>query len=430
MLKNKETIILSAAFIVGLLVRVLLLTHPAMHDILVYTDWGRDALTKGLAKGFHGIYFPIQYQIFELSLWVGQISGIDFQVVLRFIGLFFDIGNFILLTMILKTIGGNKLFAILYWLHPWFVIIFAEGYVDCQFVFFVLLTLYILLQGKTLSNYFWAGVPLGIAFLMKPQAQMLVFAAAVFALVGFIRRRKFDQFLILAAPAILFLGYDLYFFVNLFPALGVVRALVFLPRKYLGIQGEMAVLTGNMLNFWYPIAYFMKQPGTPIYSVGSDKFLLPFVQFRVLASLVVITLVSWYTFLVQRLDESKAESGGSILLIFAFVSLVVPFLMTSAHENHLYLGTVLLVILLAKFGGRLFNLAIQLTLIIQFVNIYLMYFNDRLANFLLSGYSLGVRTILAVISALLFIFLVKKILTFNFSSSEQIVAITNHNKAA
>ncbi|MDD4902512.1 MAG: hypothetical protein PHE24_05255, partial [Patescibacteria group bacterium] len=139
---------------------------------------------------------------------------------------------------------------------------------------------------------------------------------------------------------------------------------------------------------------------------------------RVLASLVVVTLVSWYAFLVQRQDESKAESGGSFLLIFAFVSLVVAFLMTSAHENHFYLATVLLIILLAKFGGRVFSLALHGTLIIQFVNIYLLYFNDYVANYLRGGYGLGTRTILAVISVFFFILIAKEMLSVIFTSQK------------
>ncbi|MDD4902675.1 MAG: glycosyltransferase family 39 protein, partial [Patescibacteria group bacterium] len=267
MLKSKQSIILLAGFILGLAARLFLLRYPAMHDIDAYSTWGNNVLSAGLAHGFRGIYFPIQYQIFAFCSWLVEITGWDVSAVFKFISLFFDAGNFILLTLILKNLKCNKLFALLYWLHPWFVAIFTAGYIDCQFVFFVLLTLYILLQGKSRRNYFWAGLPLGIAFLMKPQAQMLIFAVFIFALVGYIRRRKFDQFLILAAPAILFLGYELYFSFSLFATMGF-KAIILLPRKYLAIQGVMAVLTGNMLNIWYPIAYFMKQPGAPIYSVG------------------------------------------------------------------------------------------------------------------------------------------------------------------
>jgi hypothetical protein len=371
-----------------------------------------------LAQGFHGIYFPIQYQVFSFCSWLVQSTGLNYFIAFKAVTLVFDIGSFVLLLLIFKKLKVNKLFALIYWLHPWFIVIFSEGYIDFQFVFFILLTIYILLFSQNWRHYLWAGLPLGVAFLMKPQAQLLIFAAAAFAFFNYLRNRKFDKFALLIFPVALFLGYELYFFISLLPN-GMLKALFFLPRKYLAIQFVMPVLTANMLNFWYPIAYFLKAPGDQIWSVTSNYNVLPHIKVQTIASLVVVGIVSCYTFfMAKKKEEVTPDGANNYLCIFTFVALVVPFLMTSAHENHLFLATVLLVILFAKIRSLIFRWAIMITFFIQFVNVYLFYFNDRFSNFIMNYYSFGLRALLSVVSVALFVLIIRAILIFNFKSSD------------
>ena len=55
------------------------------------------------------------------------------------------------------------------------------GYCDFQFTFWILLCLW-LLRGETTRDYLLAGLPLALAFLMKPQALILIVATFAYAL--------------------------------------------------------------------------------------------------------------------------------------------------------------------------------------------------------------------------------------------------------
>ena len=50
----------------GLAVRVAMLSFEGTADMSSYSAWGRDVAAHGLAAGYHGIYFPLQYEIFRV----------------------------------------------------------------------------------------------------------------------------------------------------------------------------------------------------------------------------------------------------------------------------------------------------------------------------------------------------------------------------
>jgi hypothetical protein len=412
MLKKKQTIILSAAFIIGLAARLFLLHTRTTTDVDQFLTWGDRILQRGLALGFQGTYFPLEWQIFSFCALLLKLTGLDFHLSLKLISLVFDIGNFFLIIAILKKLNCNPLYSLLYWLHPWFLIIFSLGYVDFQYTFFILLVIYLLLRRQDFSGYLWAGLPLGLAMLMKPQTEIVLLIVFIYALIDFFRNRKLKFFALLIFPFALFLGYEIYFLLVRWPVKGFLKALVILPFYYVSVQNVRPQLTAQMLNFWYLILFFLQKPGTAFVSLSSNIHVLPFVKARILASAVVIALVTWYTFLVDKKNNLRAD-GLSYLLIFAFAVTMVPFLMTSAHENHFFLGTVLLIPILAKFGGKIFNWAFQGLLAIQFINVYLLYTYDPVGLSLQKYYTYGVRAALAGVSIVLFILVLKRLLEAN-----------------
>src|SRR3954469_10873696 len=124
------------ALLAGLLLKYFMLFDEGP-DMFAYRDWGQKALTSGLVSSYIGIYFPLQYQIFETCAWIASRAGIQFAMVSKLANLLFDLGTFLLLLVLLRRRGGNPAYAYLYWLHPWFLSVFSLAYIDFQFAFFV-----------------------------------------------------------------------------------------------------------------------------------------------------------------------------------------------------------------------------------------------------------------------------------------------------
>jgi hypothetical protein len=268
----------------------------------------------------------------------------------------------------LRRQGSHPAYALLYWLHPWFLSVFSLGYIDFQFTFFVLLSVY-LLGRDTAGHYLLAGLPLALAFLMKPQAQILLIASFMYGVVHYARTRNARPLGMMVFPILVFLGYEAYFTISLFAALGYGAAGV-LPWSYLNVTNVMPVLTAQMTNMWYPIAYVMKRPGDAINAVSDQIQVLPYVSAKYLAAGSVLGLIG--------LHVSRMERVGAPLIsdrfarIFGFASVAVPFIMTSAHENHMFLGSAFLVLLSAA-RPLSFMVASQILLIVQSLNIYGLY---------------------------------------------------------
>jgi hypothetical protein len=96
------------------------------------------------------------------------------------------------------------------------------------------------------------------------------------------------------------------------------------------------------------------------------------------------------------------SAADRIRYLLTFTAFIVPAIMTSAHENHLFLATVLLVPLLAPGSDRMARWAIHAVLAIQVVNIEGIYGVDRVARWLRPIYSFEIRTALSVVSVICF----------------------------
>jgi len=367
--RRSVTLLLTVGGLIGLIVRYPMLFYMGMDDMNAYYDWGKRAIESSLPSTYHGIYFPVQYQVFELCAWIVARTGSDFVLVFKLSNLVFDVGSFGLLVLLLKRYGSNPAYALLYWLHPWFLSVFSLGYIDFHFTFFVLLSIY-LLRRDTARDYILAGIPLGVAFLMKPQAEILLIAVFLYGVLHYVRTRNAGPLAMMAFAIALFLGYEAYFTLSQFSASGY-DAMRNIPLSYLNVTNVMPALNAQMPNIWYPIAYVMKEPGDHIYAISDQIDLLPGIPAKYLAAAVVLGLVGMHVSRVERGVEPFLSD--KFARMFGFATVAVPFLMTSAHENHLFLGSVFLVLFTA---GRLpvsLKVASHILLIVQFLNIYGLY---------------------------------------------------------
>jgi hypothetical protein len=368
MTRRTSSLLLIAGFATGLLVRFGLSFDMGVGDMQEYYNWGKRALEWGLPRSYYGVYFPLQYQLFEICVAVVASSGLKFFVVFKLANLAFDLGSFFLLLSLLKRQQANPLYALLYWLHPWFLTVFSLGYCDFPFAFFILLAIW-LLRRHTIRDYLLAGLPLGCAFLMKPQAQILVLATFLYGCFCWLRRKDIRPLAMLAGPVLFFLAYE-WFFVHTLRRPRFVHAAI-LPASYLNVTTFFPALTAQMTNIWTPVAYVLKNPGQSLVAVSDRIHVLPWIPAKFLAMAIVLGLIGLY---VRRVARKPALSpGDSLMLIFCFASLAVPFLMTSAHENHLFLGTIFLVLIAASEAPVPVKLAVQVLLVVQLLNLFSLY---------------------------------------------------------
>lgn len=374
-------ILLTIGALIGLGVKARMLFYMGVSDMDGYYRWGQRALELGLSKSYEGAYFPLQYQIFELCAWMVQWLNVPFFTIFKGSNIPFDLGSFCLLILLLNRQGSNPLYALLYWLHPWFLFLFSLGYVDFQFTFFVLLCVW-LLRSESARDYLLASFALGSAFLMKPQAQILLVATFLYGIFRYARTRDARPLAMLVGPILMFLGYEAYFTASLplhprLPPMGAYAwpdlAAAILPSSYLNITNVFPALNAQMTNVWYPIAYLIKKPWPEqkIYEISDQIHVLPYLSAKYLAAGVVLTLVGLHVWRIERAGDLSPTKR--FVTIFTFATLVIPFLMTSAHENHLFLGSVFLILIVARSAAFFLQLAVQVLLLVQFLNIYGLY---------------------------------------------------------
>jgi len=395
-MKRAGTYIFWIIIILGLVVRLLSLSFNGIFDIATYNEWGLNTLKNGLNETYQGIYFPFQYQLFAFSSWLAVKLNIEYFIIFKSVNLIFDIGNLAVLYLILKKLGISKFYLLIYWIHPWFLNMFSLGYCDFQFTFFILCTILFTLKATSGSRDFLiAGIFLGFAFLMKPQVEIIVLAFFIYSLFFFFRNRDIKVLNIFIFPAILFINYSLYFFITPGDPFRVAHA-------YLNVADASVVcLNANFLNLWFPVAYMMKNDGDPIYSI-SDLTEFAGIPLRYLAIVAVLILI--ILFIKKLADKKSSDHDLSLLMIASFSSFVVPFVMTSAHENHLFLGTVLIIPLLAISKSFLFRISVHIILVLQAVNLYGYYgFGEGRTFSLNFSYNYEIALILSFVASFAFI---------------------------
>jgi hypothetical protein len=395
-MKKAGTILFVVAILSGLILRYLAVGYMGTFDMTTYHEWGLNALKEGLNKAYQGTYFPFQYQIFEAGAFLSLKLKTDFYIVYKLINLLFDIGNLIVLYIIFKKINVSKYYLLLYWLHPWFLLMFSQGYVDVQFTFFILCFILFALKA-TDRNYLIAGIFLGFAFLMKPQVQVIILSTFIYSLYIYIKERELKQFSLFIFPLILFIDYSTYFF---FASGNPFRLLI----NYVYIGGALP-LTANFLNAWFPVAYFLKEPGSVIYSVNDD---INFLHIGSRTIAIVILLILIFLF-IRKIYKNKTDHSinNNYFLLACFSTFIFPFVMTSAHENHLFLATVLLIPVLAKAKNLLVRICIHILLILQCINLYgyYGYGDSKIFTMININYTYEIAFILSLIAVGAFLIL-------------------------
>lgn len=369
---TRSKYILFGGLLLSVIIKAYFIEIMGNNDMLSYHAWGDNVLKSGLADAYKGVYFPLQWTFFAFCSWIADTFNISWIIPLKSLNLLFDIAGFVVLVLLLKKYKLNPLYALLYCLHPWFLIIFAQGFVDSQFTFFILLSLLFLYEKEnTFKSYFVAGVPLACAFLMKPQVMMIVAAIIIYTGWCFYKTRKLSPIAILIPLILLFLSYEAYFtmfrhglYIKSYNI--TIPGIIYLPVSYLSIGMLMPCLTASMDNMWYPIAYIIKQPDAPIYSVN----------FPIVTILTVLFTLCGIIIFVIYMGKKYQYSLNSKCLFFiiTFVVLIAPFFMTSAHCNHPFPATVLLIVLLAMLhGSKIFSFAFNALLLLMFLAIFARY---------------------------------------------------------
>ena len=145
-MKNFFTSIFWLLIATGLIIRLLSVSYLGIFDMATYHEWGLNTLKDGLNSSYQAGYFPFQFQIFEFGAWLSIKLNSEYFIIYKAINLLFDCGNLIVLYLIFKKIKVSKYYLLIYWLHPWFLLMHSQGYCDVQFTFFILCFLLILLK--------------------------------------------------------------------------------------------------------------------------------------------------------------------------------------------------------------------------------------------------------------------------------------------
>ncbi len=351
----------------GLLLRLSFLALMGMDDMKAYVLWGSKANAQGLSSSYSGIYFPLQWQVFQACAWITSLTGLAYFVVFKAANLVADLALLLLLARLLRDEGEDPRGALWFWCHPTFLMFAVLGYIDGHYALLALLTAFLADRATNFEQFAVAGLPLACAFLMKPQAQSLMVVAFLFAMVRYARRKDARPFGLFVAPTLLFVAYS----VGL-AAFG--RSIWALTLTYLETASVMPAMTANQLNFWYPVAYLV-DPTRPVYFVADTARVLGPLAIRDLAIVLTLGLLGFFAWRLEaaRVEPKARTEPGTWVLLFAFASLTLPMVMTNAHENHFFLAALSFVILWPWARRPAERVALQVLLALSGLNLLGLY---------------------------------------------------------
>jgi len=278
-------------------------------------------------NAFYGIYFPITYIFFGLSAWIAKFIPHLWFLPFKATNLIFE---FLILILLLKLFPKNKFgVTLLYWLNPWFIILGAwQGFWDSLMGLLLLLSAAVFDEKiKIKKPSFVSGLLIGLAFMVKPQAQSLVLGAFLFFLVkDFIKTKFVRAFNFFSGFIIPFIMFSLYFKVY-------GQSVFYVAQRLKEVKDIFPVLVGSEVNIWHPISrvvqYFINQPG-PIYLPYLDKALISIIlYFTLLIMAIIIYLV------VLRKNSTLTD-------VYTISSILLPQIVIMAHANHFYNASLLL----------------------------------------------------------------------------------------
>ena len=292
------------------------------------------------------------------------------------------------------------------------------GYDHFQMGLIVVVTLLLIQRATRLDTtgaWLLASLPLGVGFLQRPQVQVLVAALGGYAAVIAVQRlwatRKLwpsvwnDQtrpaLLLLVFPVVLFGVYTVWFWAGGKDAL-------YLARQYAGVAAFSPALSANMLNVWQMVAEAYRHGDEQLSTVNGPHWM------HALAGVLGAIVLAVGVWAIARRADRRPFSLTALYL-FALGSILLPNVYTRAHDNHLFLGLVLLVPLVALLSVRRAWLAgvVGATMILQGFNSWAIYgFGSLQLSFdhpfvdLRADWTWGVRFAAAAVSVALFVAMV------------------------
>jgi hypothetical protein len=360
---RRKQVLFLACFTLGLAVRVALLgeygTGDPRQDLVV----GRHVVSVGLAAEFHGGYFPIQYQEFGSVVALARGLGLREIVVFKSVNLACDLLCLWVIAILLRHWGRNPGWALLYWLTPYVAVLDWLAYVDFQMGLFALLAFVPIAFGRSKADWLVAGIPLGVAVFLKPQALVVLGIVVLYALARIAVDRRVASglrpALVLVAPACLVVIYSLYFASH-------GHSLAFLVKTYRDTTSMQAPLSGDMSNIWYVVAENYREQGQPLSAVTNP------LVFHKVAKVLTACILAALAWAVARTRDRRPASLDLLLLVTG-ATLTVPMTMTQAHENHVFLGAMFAAVLVAVTWSRAFAASVGALLLLQFVNVFARY---------------------------------------------------------
>lgn len=363
-----------ALFAVGLAIRLVLLPYHGTGDMDVDLQWGRSANASGLGAAFGGIYLPVEYQLFQLAVFMSQHLGIGGIAALKAINLVFDVATFVVLVALLRRWRLSPGWALLYWLHPYFLVLYWLGYVDAHIGFCLLLAIY-LAGGRRPQS---AGIPLAFAFMMKPQATFAVAMVALWGIVALASTRRFRDVPFRAAALLVPT-------VALTAVYTVVIALTGgykdkLEVLYIQTGKSSPALTYQMLNIWYPVANLYRHGQRYIFFVNGPSALT---AVGYLATAVIF--VAGATAVWRR--RATLQADRALLVLFLVAAVASPLLLVGSHESHFFNAAVLGVPALALLRRASVTWLFAGYLAVHAAHIFLLYGMGQ--NHLTTGWALA-----------------------------------------
>jgi hypothetical protein len=388
----------TSAFVLGLVVRLLLLPYKGTADMDTYLDWGQQTLTLGLPNAYSGGYFPVAFQGFATTIRVADILGISQISAVKLVTLCCDVASFALIVVLLRRWRAPLWYALLYWLSPFFLAVYWLGYVDAEMAVLLLASLTILAVWRGTWAEVAAGIPLGLLAALKPQGLLVVGAIVALAVLSAVRRRQAVAPLAMTVRLLAF-SVALFAFYSWWIATSVHHDIWYLAETVRGTDSAMPSLSANMPNIWLIVSTFYVDAGKPLYTV-MEPTAYRTVGLFLTAALILAAL--WW--LIGRV--SKLALSQRIAAAIAAVMLIYPFTITAAHENHLFVGGVTAVLIAAVVRDRYVTVFLCSLLALQFVNLFWHYrfglndLSDHWFAWMAGSYTRGFQVTVAALSTL------------------------------
>lgn len=396
----------AALIALGFGLKLLFLDTVGTQDQEVAIEWGRLTLEQGLVQAFNGNNYPITFQWLEALIWVTDRTGVNPYVGMKLLILIADSGTLIVLIALLRRLGVARDWALLYWVFPYSLVMGWLGFDHFTMGFLVLLLLWFVSRSDRGLDLAAAAFLMGVLFLQRPQAMVLVIMLGLFIAGVAVQRFAADRRLVpaiwnertrvpwalLAGAAAFFIFYSVWFWRG-------GRSITFLIETYRDLGEWSSGLSGNAMNVWALVAEAYRAPGEDIYMVIG-----PAAMSRIAMLIAGGILIAAVVMVVLR---GPQRPWLVLLSLFGVASIVMPNAYVHAHSNHFWLGAVLGIPIVAGLRSRGLAAAFIAFLAIQAWNLFGLYgfgFTDASDLFLELGWraSYAGRFAAAAISTILF----------------------------